>query len=31
MSDDLVVERRVSVSPDKDFTYFTEPDKWLEW
>jgi uncharacterized protein YndB with AHSA1/START domain len=31
MSDDLIVERRVSVSPDKVFTYFTEPDKWLLW
>lgn len=31
MSDDLVVERRVPVPPDKVFTYFTEPDKWLAW
>jgi uncharacterized protein YndB with AHSA1/START domain len=27
----LVVERRVSVPPEKVFTYFTEPDKWLAW
>ncbi len=31
MSDELVVERRVPVPPDKVFTYFTQPDKWLEW
>lgn len=31
MDDDLVVERRVSVTPDKVFTYFTEPEKWLAW
>lgn len=31
MSDDLVVERRVPVAPDKVFRYFSEPDKWLEW
>jgi uncharacterized protein YndB with AHSA1/START domain len=31
LSDDLVVERRVPVPPDKVFTYFTERDKWLAW
>lgn len=31
MSDDLVVERRVSVPPEKVFTYFTDPAKWLAW
>lgn len=31
MSDELVLERRVSAPPDKVFTYFTEPDKWLAW
>lgn len=31
MSADLVVQRRVSVPPDKVFAYFTEPDKWLAW
>jgi len=31
MSDDLIVERRVSVSPDKVFRYFVEPDRWLAW
>ena len=31
MNDDLVVERRVPVSPDQVFTYFTEADKWLAW
>jgi uncharacterized protein YndB with AHSA1/START domain len=29
VSDELVLERRVSAPPDKVFTYFTEPDKWL--
>lgn len=31
MSGELVLERRVSAPPDKVFTYFTEPDKWLAW
>lgn len=31
MSDDLVVERRVAVPPERVFRYFTEPDKWLAW
>jgi uncharacterized protein YndB with AHSA1/START domain len=31
MSDDIVVERRVSVPPHQVFTYFTEPEKWLAW
>lgn len=31
MSDELVVERRVSVPPEKVFTYFAEPSKWLAW
>lgn len=31
MSDDVVVERRVSVPPEKVFTWFTTPDKWLAW
>jgi uncharacterized protein YndB with AHSA1/START domain len=31
VNDDLVVERRVPVSPDKVFTYFTDADKWLAW
>ena len=31
MTDDLVVERRVSVPPGKVFTYFTNADKWRAW
>ena len=31
MSDDLVVERRVAVPPERVFTYFTDPDKWMAW
>lgn len=31
MGDDLVVERRVSVPPEKVFTYFTDADKWTVW
>ena len=31
MSDDLVVERRVAVPPEKVFTFFTDADKWLAW
>lgn len=28
---DLVVERRVSVPPEKVFAYFSDADKWMEW
>jgi uncharacterized protein YndB with AHSA1/START domain len=28
---DLVVERRVSVPPEKVFTYFTDARKWIAW
>jgi uncharacterized protein YndB with AHSA1/START domain len=28
---DLVVERRVSVPPEKFFTYFTDARKWIAW
>lgn len=31
MSDDLVIERRVSVSPDRVFAYFTDAEKWMKW
>lgn len=31
MGDDLIVERHVSVSPEKVFTYFTDADKWMAW
>jgi uncharacterized protein YndB with AHSA1/START domain len=31
MADDLVVERRVSVPPEKVFTYFTDARKWTAW
>ena len=31
MGDDLVVERRVLVPPDKVFSYFTDADKWMAW
>ena len=31
MADDLVVERRVAVPPQKVFTYFTNADKWKSW
>ena len=31
MSDDLVVERRVAVPPERVFSYFTDPEKWLAW
>ena len=31
MADDLVVERRVSVPPEKVFTYFTDAGKWMAW
>jgi uncharacterized protein YndB with AHSA1/START domain len=30
-ANDLVVERRVAVPPEKVFTYFTSVDKWLAW
>ena len=29
--DDVVVERRVSVPPEKVFAYFTDVEKWLSW
>lgn len=28
---DLVVERRVAVSPEKVFTFFADARKWMEW
>jgi uncharacterized protein YndB with AHSA1/START domain len=28
---DLVVERRVSVPPERVYSYFTDPEKWLAW
>ena len=28
---DVVVERRVSVSPEKVFAYFADAQKWMEW
>lgn len=31
MAHDLVVERRVSVPPEKVFTYFTDARKWIAW
>jgi uncharacterized protein YndB with AHSA1/START domain len=31
MSDDIVVERWVSVTPDRVFAYFTDTEKWLAW
>jgi uncharacterized protein YndB with AHSA1/START domain len=31
VADDLVVERRVSVPPEKVFTYFTDAEKWTAW
>jgi uncharacterized protein YndB with AHSA1/START domain len=30
-SPELVVERRVSVSPDRVFTFFTDAEKWMAW
>ena len=29
--DELVVERRVSVPPDRVFVYFTDAKRWLRW
>ena len=31
MGDDLIVERRVPVPPEKVFAYFTDADKWMAW
>jgi uncharacterized protein YndB with AHSA1/START domain len=31
VTDDLVVERRVSASPERVFEFFTDPAKWLAW
>ena len=31
MANDLVVERRVAVPPEKVFAYFTDAEKWTEW
>lgn len=31
MGDDLVVERRVSVPPERVFRYLTDADKWTAW
>lgn len=31
MANELVVERRVSVPPEKVFTYFTDAGKWMAW
>ena len=31
MVDDLVIERRVSVPPEKVFMYFTDAEKWMRW
>jgi uncharacterized protein YndB with AHSA1/START domain len=30
-SDELVVERRVSVPPNHVFAYFTDAERWLRW
>lgn len=30
-TDDLVVERHVTVPPETVFAYFTEADKWMAW
>jgi uncharacterized protein YndB with AHSA1/START domain len=29
--DELVVERRVSVPPDRVFVYFTDAERWMRW
>ena len=29
--DELVVERRVSVPPDRVFVFFTDTERWLRW
>lgn len=31
MAEELVVERRVSVPPEKVFRFFTDSEKWLAW
>jgi uncharacterized protein YndB with AHSA1/START domain len=31
VGDDLVVERRVPVSPERVFAYFTDARKWMAW
>jgi uncharacterized protein YndB with AHSA1/START domain len=31
VSDDLVVERRVSVPPERVFTYFMDAERWTAW
>jgi uncharacterized protein YndB with AHSA1/START domain len=31
VADDLVVERRVSVPPEKVFTYFADAERWMAW
>jgi uncharacterized protein YndB with AHSA1/START domain len=31
VGEDLIVERRVSVPPEKVFSYFADADKWTAW